>query len=116
MNLMSIWTLIASGLQFLKLSEKHRKQSETPMIEDTQTESQTEIKVHKIIAGPFSTEDWPEWEESDPPVYWIEALVEFDGVMDELSIAHPEFDEIYKIVKHVNSSTIEPYVIGKPDE
>jgi hypothetical protein len=36
--------------------------------------------------------------------------------MDELSIAHPEFDEIYKIVKHVNSSTIEPYVIGKPDE
>lgn len=84
------------------------------MTEDMQTESLTEVKVHKIIAGPFSASDDPDFD-SDEYVdfHWIDALVEVDGQMIDITIAHSDFDEIYKIKKHLDSATVEPYIIGK---
>lgn len=79
-------------------------------------ESSTEklIKVHRVLAGPFTASDDPEWEEDEGEYFWLEATVEYDGEVLEMTIAHEDFEKIYAICKHMNSSTIEPYIIGKP--
>jgi len=110
---MDIWILIKSGLQSLLSNKKHKKQSEKPINEDTWTEEQTEIKVHKILAGPFSNEDDPEFDpDYDEPFYWIEVLIECQGEMEEVTIMHDEFDKIYDIVKHMGKPIVEPFIIG----
>lgn len=71
------------------------------------------VLVHKIISGPYSLSDDPDWDGMEDDVFWIEVLIECEGHMSEVTIAHEDFDAIYKIVKHVNGPTIEPYVIGE---
>jgi len=79
-----------------------------------QTESTTGgIKVHKIIAGPFSNTEEPDFDpDFDVEYYWIDAMVEFDGKVMDTTIGHWDFDKIYQIVKHVQGPTIEPYILG----
>jgi len=111
----------AFGLLLIKLSERLKKKPVTLTSEDTETErtevSHSEVKVHKIIAGPFAASDDPDFDPNyDMDYFWIDAMVEIDNEIMDLTIGHNEFDEIYKIVKHIKSPTVEPYVIGRPDE
>lgn len=111
----------AFGLLSLVLSERFKKKSVMPISEDTKTEkkdvSPSEVKIHKIIAGPFSASDDPDFDPRyDMDYFWIDAMVELDNEIMDLTIGHNEFDEIYKIVKHLESPTVEPYVIGRPDD
>jgi len=112
---MDIWTLIKSGLQSLLSNKKHKKQSEKPTNEDTWTEDKTEIKVHKLIDGPYSIHDLEEDYEGDE-FFFIDAMVEIDGDLMDMTICHEDFDEIYTIVKHLGSATVEPYILGKQDD
>lgn len=85
------------------------------MTEGTQTGNLTgELKVHKLIAGPFSASECdPDWDDDCEDYYWIDVMVEYDGHMDNLTIGHNDFNMIYAIVKHLQSPTLEPYIISK---
>jgi len=109
---------IVFGLLLLKLNERFKKKPVTPISEDTETErtdvSPSEVKVHKIIAGPFAASDDPDFDPNyDMDYFWIDAMVEIDNKIVDLTIGHNEFNEIYKIVKHLEGPTVEPYVIGR---
>lgn len=72
----------------------------------------TGVKIHKIIAGPFSASDDPDFDpDVDIDYFWVDCMVEVDGKLVDLTIGHSDFDEVYAMVKHLNSATIEPYVI-----
>ena len=72
----------------------------------------TQIKVHRVLEGPFSSEDCPEYDDYEP-FFWIEALVEYgDGVLSEMQIMHEDFNHLYKIVQHMGKPTVEPYTLG----
>jgi len=111
----------AFGLLLLRLGERLKKKPVMLTSEDTGTErtevSPSEVKVHKIIAGPFAASDDPDFDPNyDMDYFWIDAMVELDNEIMDLTIGHNEFDEIYKIVKHLESPTVEPYVIGGADD
>lgn len=73
------------------------------------------IKVHRIISGPYLMSDLDDSIDPEDDFTWVEALVEFNGHLEEMTLGHQEFDKIYAIVKHLSGPTIEPYVIGKPE-
>ena len=68
-----------------------------------------EIRVHKILAGPYSSEDDPD---EDELFYWVDVLIDYQGEMQEVTIMHNDFDKIYDIVKHMGKPTVEPFIIG----
>lgn len=75
-----------------------------------QTESTTgEIRIHRVLAGPFHSSDVPGNEEED--FYWIECLIEVGNGLEEVTLAHDDFDPLYDIVKHMSKPTVEPFII-----
>lgn len=80
---------------------------------DTATDSTTEkVKVHRIIAGPFSSYDHDDTFQEDDEFFFVDALVEYDGVVQDMTICNSDFDSIYAMVKHLKGPTIEPYILG----
>lgn len=107
---MNILTRIVSGLLSWLSRKKQTNTSNEPMTTGTQMDSQTEIRVHKIISGPYSAMD--DFDE-DEDFWFVEALVEYgDGELEEMTICHEDFDKIYAIVKHLNGPTVEPYILA----
>jgi hypothetical protein len=81
------------------------------MMTDIQMDSTTAVKVHKIIAGPYSAMDDFDEEED---FWFVEALVEYgNGELEEMTICHEDFNKIYAIVKHLNGPTVEPYILAE---
>lgn len=110
------------GLLLLNFVEKRRKSSDDPMTTDTemvdlmQETTDTRVKIHRVTDGPFSSHESGLTEpEEDEEFWWIEALVEFDGTMHELAVAHSDFDKIYQIVNHTRTH-IEPFIMGETDD
>lgn len=69
-----------------------------------------ELKVHKVIEGPFESPD-PEYQ-----YYWSVVLAEYpDGTIHEEEIAALDMDSLYAINKHLSKS-IEPFVIKMDEE
>jgi hypothetical protein len=110
---MDILTLIKFGLQSLLSKLSASKSAEEPTSEDSKTAGTSEIKVHKIIAGPFAASDDPDFDSDfEEDYFWIDAMVEVDGEIMDLTLGHSDFNAIYVIKKHLDSATVEPYVIG----
>lgn len=81
------------------------------MTTDTQMDSTTDVKVHKIISGPYNSVE--DFDEEDEDFWFVEALVEYgDGELEEMTICHEDFNKIYAIVKHLNGPTVEPYILA----
>jgi hypothetical protein len=115
-----IWKILEEFGLLSWMSDLLRNKSvEKPMTMDMQTESLTKenepkILVHKITDGPYSSHEAGITfeEEGDPEFWYVEALVEYDGTMQELMITHQEFNKLYKILNHTRTH-IEPYELGK---
>jgi len=106
---MDTLTLIKFGLQSMLSKLSAKKSAEKPMSEDSKTEETSEIRVHKIIAGPFSASDDPDFDpDTDLDYYWIDCMVEVDGELMDLTLGHDDFNAIYAIKKHLDSATVEP--------
>jgi len=107
---MSTLTRIVSGLLSWLSRKKQTSTSNDPMTVGTQTDSTTAVKVHKIIAGPYSA---MEELDEDEDFWFVEALVEYgNGELEEMTICHEDFNKIYAIVKHLNGPTVEPYILA----
>jgi hypothetical protein len=114
---MDILTRIRFGLQSILSRLSANKSAEKPMSEDSKTVETSEIKVHKIIAGPFSASDDPDFDpNTDLDYFWIDCMAEVDGELMDLTLGHDDFNAIYAIKKHLDSATVEPYIIGMTDE
>jgi hypothetical protein len=83
---------------------------------DTKKDKEVEIKVHKIIAGPYQASDDPDFPEGEEDFFWIEAMVEYGGYYEAMTIRHHDFNKIYAIVNHMGKPTVEPYVLNAGDE
>lgn len=105
-------TGIESGLLSWLYGKRLKKSVEGPILEDTPTE----IKVHKVIAGPYQASDDPDWNEDDGDFWWVEAMVEYRDVYEEMTISHDDFNKIYDIVKHMGKPTVEPYILNLEDK
>jgi len=78
---------------------------------DTQTESSMGVlKIHKLIDGPYHSLDDPDLE-GEGDFWWIECMVEFDGHLEDMTLAHDDFNKIYEIVAHLKGPTVEPFII-----
>jgi len=109
---MHIWTLIKSGLQSLLFGKRPNKQFEEPTKMESEMDSPTgTLKIHKLIAGPYHSLDDPDLED-EGDFWWIECMVEFDGHLEDMTLAHDDFNKIYEIVAHLKSPTVEPFIIG----
>lgn len=72
------------------------------------------LKVHRVMAGPFDSRDLPDYDGTD--FFWVEALIEVDNQVVEMQLIHEDFNELYKIDMYLKGPTIEPYVIGVDSE
>jgi len=63
------------------------------------------LKIHKIIEGPVEDED------DVGPYYFMDVYAEFDGEFFEMTLQSREFNKMYSIVRHMKSSTIDPYIV-----
>lgn len=66
-----------------------------------------EMKVHRVLEGPFDMEDEDE--------VWMLCLVETDGELEEIEFYFDTFDEAYAFQKHFYKS-IEPIILANPSE
>ena len=62
-----------------------------------------EVKVHRIIEGPF--------ESDDEDVVWLLCLAEEDGELTEIEVYFDTFDEAYAF-KHHFTKSIEPIILA----
>jgi len=62
------------------------------------------IQVHKILEGPFDSVD-----ETGREYWWVEAMITEGNIVKQTTLSSYDFDNIYKIVRHMKSPTIEPY-------
>ena len=115
-----LWRILAEFGLLSWLSVKPPKKSiEEPTTTDTGTDSSTEenelkVLVHRITDGPFSSHEaeLTSEEHGEPEFWWVEALIEYDGMMHQMMITHDDFDKIYKIINHTKTN-IEPYELGQ---
>jgi hypothetical protein len=115
-----LWKILAAfGLPSWLSDRLLKKSTEKPMTTDTETESSTEesdpkILVHRVTDGPFSSHEaeLTSEEHGDPEFWWVEAIIEYDGMMHQMMITHDDFDKIYKIINHTKTH-IEPYELGQ---
>jgi hypothetical protein len=66
-----------------------------------------EMKVHRVLEGPFDMEDGDE--------VWMLCLAETDGELEEIELYFDTFDEAYTFKKHFDKS-IEPIILANPSE
>ena len=66
-----------------------------------------EVKVHRIIEGPFESDDEDE--------VWMLCLAEEDGELTEIEVYFDTFDDAYTFKKHFDKS-IEPIILAIPSE
>lgn len=64
-----------------------------------------EVKVHRVIEGPFDINDEGEDE------VWMLCLGEEDGELTEIEVYFDTFDEAYAFKNHFNKS-IEPIILA----
>jgi hypothetical protein len=62
-----------------------------------------EVKVHRIIEGPFESDDEDE--------VWMLCLAEEDGELTEIEVYFDTFDEAYAF-KHHFTKSIEPIILA----
>jgi hypothetical protein len=65
-----------------------------------------EIKIHKVIEGPFEDEE---------DGYWCLCLAEDDGELYDIEVFFDEFDEAYTFKMHFTKS-INPIIMETDDE
>lgn len=66
-----------------------------------------EVKVHRVIEGPFESDDEDE--------VWMLCLGEEDGELTEIEVYFDTFDEAYAF-KHHFTKSIEPIILANPSE
>ena len=66
-----------------------------------------EVKVHRVLEGPYYTEDMDE--------VWLLCLAEEDGELTEIEVYFDTYDEAYTFKNHFTKS-IEPIVLANPSE
>lgn len=66
-----------------------------------------EMKIHRVMEGPFDMEDRYE-------VYML-CLAETDGGLEEIELSFDTFDDAYTFKKHFDKS-IEPIILAIPSE
>jgi hypothetical protein len=72
----------------------------------------SDVLIHKVTDGPYSSHDAGITDpEEDMEFFFIEVLLECEGILFTKTLGHPDFDYIYDIVKHFKQPTIEPYVL-----
>jgi hypothetical protein len=109
---MSNRTGVASGLLSWLYAKRLKRLVEEQENLDTKKDSMTEIKVHKILAGPYQASDDPDFPEDEEDFFWIEAMVEYDGYYEAMTVTHHDFNKIYASVNHMGKPTVEPYILG----
>lgn len=62
-----------------------------------------EVKVHRVIEGPYYTEDMDE--------VWLLCLAEEDGELTEIEVYFDTYDEAYAFKNHFTKS-IEPIILA----
>lgn len=67
----------------------------------------TEIRIHKVISGPY---------EEDDGSWFIEAYVDVDDNYHDATVWFLDFDDAYDVIKHMSSPTLEPYVLEQVEE
>lgn len=90
--------------------------TDTEMEDLTQETTETKVKIHRVTEGPFSSHESGLTDpEEDEEFWWVEALVELDGELQELTVAHSDFNKVYQILNHTRTH-IEPFIMGETDD